>query len=261
MKKALVFITPVFVALLCISWGPTGHRTVAAIAEKHLTPNARQHIQELIGENSLADISNYADEVRDTLHFKHTAKWHYLDLQGGLTFEQFAAAVKADRQPNVYGAVLKCCNDLKSDTASKLTRILALKFLVHLVGDMHQPMHVSHAEDHGGNLIKVVYNDPRKPTNLHAVWDSKLIDQQPLTLDMRVADYDNASPEQIARWQSDDILMWAYESYAISEQIYADLAKRHGLNSMYYSTAIPIVRKRILQGGIRLAGLLNDIYK
>jgi len=261
MKKALVFITPVLVALLCISWGPTGHRTVAAIAEKHLTPSARQHVQDLIGENSLADISNYADEVRDVPEFKYTGKWHFLNLRGGLSFEQFVAAVKADSLPNVYSMVLKCCHDLKSDTTSKQNRVLALKFLVHLVGDMHQPMHVSHARDHGGNLIHVVFNNERKITNLHAVWDSKLIDQQPMTLDMRVADYDTATPLQITRWQNDDVLMWAYESYAISEQIYADLPKGHVLSPTYYNTVIPIVRKRILQGGIRLAGLLNDIYK
>lgn len=258
MKRKLLFITPIL-AFLFISWGPTGHRTVAAIAQNHLTPNARKHIEELIGDTSLADISNYADEVRRDPGFEATGKWHYLNVRGGLTFDQFAATVKADTVANVYSMLLKCRNDLKSDTTSKRYRVMALKFLVHLTGDMHQPMHVSHAEDQGGNLIQVAYNG--KLTNLHSLWDSKLIETQPLTIDMRTTAYDKATPEQIAHWQSDDVLLWAYESYAISEQLYADVAHNSNLGQSYYSTVIPIVRKRILQGGIRLAGLLNDIYK
>ncbi len=246
--------------LALVSWGNVGHRTIATIAQNHLTANARAGIRKLIGDTSLADVSNWADEVRSANPaFASTAPWHYINLSLGYNYQQFTDAVKNAKAPNVYTALQKCEADLKSDTTTARYRAIALKFIVHLVGDAHQPMHVSRAEDQGGNLISVTFNG--NPTNLHSLWDSGLLRQHPMTVDMLVDDYDKATPEQIARWQSDDTMKWLYESYLISEQIYVDAAKNPRFTDNYYRTAIPIVQKRILQGGIRLAGVLNNIYK
>lgn len=260
MKRRVISCLAIIATLALISWGGVGHRTIAAIAQNHLTPKAQAAIRNIIGDTSLADISSWADEVRSSdPGFASTGPWHYINLPSGYNHEQFVAAVKSDTRPNVYSALLKCEADLKSDTTSAKYRTIALKFVVHLIGDLHQPMHVSHADDQGGNLIKVTFNGD--PTNLHSLWDSRLINRHPMTVDMMVSEYDKATPQQIAKWQSDDTLLWLYESYVIAEQIYADAAKKRNFTDDYYRTVIPIIQKRLLQGGVRLAGVLNEIYK
>lgn len=260
MKKKIFAGLAIVAVFALVSWGPVGHRTVATIAYNHLTPQAKAGIRKLIGDTSLADISTWADEVRSSNPaYASTAPWHFLNLKSGYTYDQFADAVSKAPKPNVYTALQKCEADLKSDTTSPGNRAIALKFVVHLVGDLHQPMHVSHAEDLGGNRIQVKLFDYQ--TNLHSVWDSGLLRQHSLTLDMYAAEWDKATPQQIATWQHDDMLKWLYESYVISEQIYADVAKNPNLGDKYYNEAMPIVAKRIEQGGIRLAGVLNDILK
>ncbi|MES2278390.1 MAG: S1/P1 nuclease [Bacteroidota bacterium] len=247
-------------SLILISWGFVGHRTIATIATNHLTPKAREGIRKLIGDTALADISTWADDVRSSNPaFASTAPWHYINLSSGYNYNQFVEAVKNAKAPNVYTALQKCEADLKSDTTTLPYRRIALKFVVHLVGDLHQPMHVSHAEDQGGNLVQVTFNGD--PTNLHSLWDSKLIGRHPMPVNMLTAEYDKATPEEIARWQSDDTMKWLYESYMISEEIYKAAAKNPRFDDSYYNVAIPIIQKRLLQGGIRLAGVLNDIYK
>lgn len=260
MKRTVFSGFIITLAIALIAWGSVGHRTVATIAANHLTPQAREAIRKLIGDTTLADISNWADEVRSSdPAYKATGSWHYINLPSGYNFEQFAAAVQGMKTPNVYNMLLKSENDLKSDTTSQHNRVIALKFVVHLIGDMHQPMHVSHGSDQGGNLIQVTFNNEQ--VNLHSLWDSRLIREHPLTIDQFTAECDNATPAQITKWQNDDMLLWLYESYLIAEQIYVQAAKNPRFNQQYYETAMPIIRKRILQGGIRLAGVLNEIYK
>jgi len=260
MKRKLFATVALLAVITLAAWGPVGHRTVATIAQNHLTPKAREAVRKILGDTSLADVSTWADEVRSANPaFAYTAPWHYLNLPSGYNYTQFTEAVLNNKSPNVYSALLKCEADLKSDTTSARYRSIALKFVVHLVGDMHQPMHVSHAADQGGNLITVTFNGAQ--TNLHSLWDSGLLRRQPQTIDMLVTDLDKATPEEITRWQKDDMMKWAYESYLISEQIYVDAGKNPRFTDDYYQKAIPIVYKRILQGGIRLAGVLNGIYK
>jgi hypothetical protein len=260
MKRRIFTGLVVMATLTLISWGGAGHRTIATIAQNHLTPKAQAAIRSIIGDTTLASISSWADEVRSSdPGFASTGTWHYINLPSGYNYEQFVAAVKNDTHPNVYSALLKCEADLKSDTTSAKYRAIALKFVVHLVGDLHQPMHVSHADDQGGNLVKIIFNG--EPTNLHSLWDSKLINYHPMTVDMMATEYDKATPQQITKWQSEDTLTWLYESYVIAEQIYAQAAKSPNFNDDYYRTAISIIQKRLLQGGIRLAGVLNEIYK
>ncbi|QKJ32804.1 S1/P1 nuclease [Mucilaginibacter mali] len=260
MKRIFLTTITVIAVLVLVSWGVVGHRTVATIATNHLTPAAQAGIRKLIGDTSLADISTWADEVRSAdPAFASTGPWHYINLPAGYNYDQFITAVNNAKAPNVYTALQKCIGDLKSDTTSLRYRRMALKFVVHLVGDLHQPMHVSHAEDQGGNLVQVTFNGD--PTNLHSLWDSRLIARHPLPVSTMVTEYDKATPQEIAKWQADDMMKWLYESYLVSEQIYAAAAKNPKFTDDYYNIAMPVVQKRLLQAGIRLAGVLNSIYK
>jgi hypothetical protein len=246
------------VALFLISWGFKGHQTVGTIAENHLTPQARAQIKGLLGSQSLADVATWADEVREEPAFKSTEGWHFVNVPSGLSQEQFTAEVKAQGENNVYDAMQKARIVLTHPQSTRTQKIEALKFLVHFVGDAHQPMHISHKEDKGGNTIQVRFDNAG--TNLHTLWDSKLLDHQGLSLAEMGKQYDTATPEQIKQWQQDQPMQWLWESYQISEQLYAEVAKSNKLDDAYYKTHISVVQTRIDQAGIRLAGLFNDIY-
>lgn len=258
MKKFPLFVFVGLCSLALLSWGVLGHQTIAKIAENHLTPNARQAIEHYLGSASLAEVSTFADEVRSREEYKYTAPWHYIDLPAGYNFEQFSNAVLNMKEDNAYKALKKCENDLRDPSKSTDEKVFALKFIVHLVGDIHQPMHVSRAEDKGGNTIKVTFNG--QPANLHSLWDSRLIEHQGLNYEQLAIRYDRATPAQIKQWQSDDIMKWLYESYQISEQLYADAKNSPNFDEAYFQAHLTIIQQRVEQAGIRLAGLLNNIF-
>lgn len=259
MKNKLKLCLGGLLAVVLISWGGVGHKTVATIAENHLTQQAKNAIKTLLGDQSIADIASWADEVRNRPEYKQTGPWHYVDLELGMNHEQFAAAIKAQGADNVYGAILKCEVELRSPATSIQQKTEALKFLVHFIGDSHQPMHVSRTEDKGGNSIPVVFNG--KSSNLHSLWDSGLISREDKTFEQMAKDCDTATPAEIKKWQSDPPMQWLWESYQASTRIYTDVEKNNKLDDEYYKANIPVIQQRIEMGGIRLAGVLNELFK
>lgn len=258
MKKTRYLLFVLSASFALISWGFKGHQAVATIAENHLTAQAKAQVKELLGTQSLADVATWADEVRNEPAFKATGNWHFANLPLGLSFEQFSTEVKAQGEDNVYGAMQKARIVLTHSKSTKAQKIEALKFLVHFVGDAHQPMHISRKEDKGGNTIQVRFDN--QGTNLHSLWDSKLIDYQGLSVVEMSKQYDKATPAEIKQWQNDLPIQWLWESYQISSKLYAEVEKNNKLDEDYYRNHIGIIERRIDQGGIRLAGLLNDIY-
>lgn len=125
-----------------------------------------------------------------------------------------------------------------------------------MVGDAHQPMHISRKEDKGGNTIQLRFDD--KGTNLHSLWDSGLIGHE-ASADM-ARDYDTATPAEIRQWQADSPLEWIWESYQISSRLYAGVKPGQQIDEAYYQKYIPVIRKRVDQAGIRLAGELNKLF-
>lgn len=248
-------------AIVLISWGVTGHRTIGKIAENHLTPQAAAAVRELLGTATLADVSTWPDEVRSQPEYKHTAPWHYLNLSLGLSYAEFQQKVEHMTEENVYSAVLKQEQVLGSTESTREEKIEALKFIVHFVGDLHQPMHVSRAEDKGGNTIQLNYEG--KGTNLHAVWDSKLLDHQGLDYNQLAEKYDHVSDKQVKEWQSDPLIRWVWESYQISTKLYTevDAMSSRSIDDSYYQAQIEIIHQRLVMAGVRLAGVLNGIFR
>ena len=165
------------------------------------------------------------------------------------------------KKDNVYSAVRKAQQNLMDPTLSKAERTESLKFLIHLVGDLHQPMHVSRSEDKGGNTVQL--NFEGKGTNLHSLWDSRLLDKKGLTKAQLVNDYDKASPATITKWQQTPMIDWIWESYQASSKLYAevDAMNSRAIGEDYYKAHIAIIDQRIAQAGIRLAAMLNAIFK
>jgi hypothetical protein len=257
MKKIICFVV---IGLILVSWGAVGHHAIGTIAERHLTPGAQAAVRELLGNESLAEIASWADDVRPTPEYRQTEPWHYINEPSGLSFSEFERQVSGGEGMNVYKALLaqeKVLTDVKT---TKRQKTEALKFIVHFVGDMHQPMHVSHAEDKGGNTIQVNFDG--KGTNLHSLWDSKLIDRFASNYQELADKVDHATPAQISQWQKDAPMKWAWESYEISSKLYAevDAMKSRAIGDAYYQEHIGIVEQRLEQAGIRLAGVLNNLF-
>jgi hypothetical protein len=258
MKKILPALPIVLCSVFLLSWGVLGHRTVAKIAGMHLTPNARAAVEYYLGNQTMSDVSTYPDEILREEQYRYTAPWHYINVTLGYDYGQFSAAVHNLQGDNVYTALQKCENDLRDHSKTKDEKAFALKFVIHLVGDLHQPMHVSRAEDKGGNTIKVTFNG--QDANLHSLWDTRLIEHQELNYEQLAVKYDHATPEQIRQWQSDDLMKWLFESYQFSARIYADASKSTDFDEAYYQAHLPVIQQRIEQAGIRLAGVLNSIF-
>jgi len=260
-NKYLLSFAFIIVSLVLVSWGRTGHRIIGKIAANHLTTKAQLAVKDLLGSESLADVSSWADEVRGQEVYRKTGSWHFLNLPLGLSYPEFQKQVMSMTDENVYSALLQAEKTLKDATASKESKAVALKFVVHFVGDLHQPMHISRAEDKGGNTIQLNYED--KGTNLHSLWDTKMLEHQGLSYEQLAVKYDNVPLKTMKQWQSDPLIKWVWESYEISSKLYAEVDQMSSrkIDDAYYLRHLPTMEIRIQQAGIRLAGVLNTIYK
>ncbi|WP_167019827.1 S1/P1 nuclease [Chitinophaga sp. Cy-1792] len=247
--------------LLLSSWGNVGHQTIGKIAQNHLSPKASLAVKDLLGDQSLADVASWADEVRNQDEYKETAPWHFLNLPLGLDRKAFETQVLATPDQNVFSALTQLEKELADPATPREKKIVALKFIVHLVGDLHQPMHISRKEDKGGNTIQLNYEG--KGTNLHSLWDSRLISTQGLTYQQMAEKLDDVGKRKIKQWQRDPAMQWIWESYQVSSQLYAQVDAMNGrsIGKEYYEQHIPVINERIQQAGIRLAAVLNEAFK
>ena len=257
-RNCLTLLLAGFVIFNAQAWGVLGHRTVARIAENHLTPKAKREVATLLADETLPLVSTFPDEIRPYSAFRYTAPWHYLDTTPKLPYPQYVSTIDTMKQANAYRAIQQMRQQLQNAGKPRADRLFALKFLVHLVGDIHQPMHAGHADDQGGNKVLVKFQG--KDLNLHSLWDSTLLDYEGLTYPELAQAYDHASPAQVREWQQTPVATWLFESYQLSEPLYAEAAQNSSFDYTYYPTHAALLHQRILQAGIRLAGLLNQIF-
>jgi hypothetical protein len=252
---------PVFVLLLAATppafgWGREGHRLIAQIANHHLNAKARAEVARLLGAESLESIAPWADEVRPQR--RETSTWHYINIP--------LAAPRGDWKkycPDtgcVVEIIPKMQAKLRDRSLPDAERADALKFLVHFVGDMHQPLHVGDNGDRGGNDVKAVFFD--RPTNLHSVWDTPILDlaekRQP-QLKARLGR--PAGFWERRRLRKGTLEDWAWAARDISrDTAYGKLpaARPAVLGEEYYAAVLPSIEGQIRRGGVRLAQVLNE---
>jgi hypothetical protein len=243
------------------SWGPIGHRTTAIMANERLKPPALKAVQALLGPNArLSDIALWADEQRDA---NGSEKWHYVNVP-----------ISESRYDPKYCQSGECIvaklnyfiQVLKDPQADKNKKAEALKYVVHLVADLHNPFHVGDNGDKGGNLLQVRFYDIG--TNLHHVWDSDIIDRRTKNINVWLWDLDHLSnPYKTAEWSRGTPEDWATESLQIAKTAYCypetKILLKSGaeLKDKYYAYALPVVQQQLAKAGIRLAYVLNEIFK
>ena len=262
-KKLLLFV---FICSLSFTshaswwWGMTGHRVVGEVAESLLTVKAKKAIKEILGDESLAMASNWADFIKSDSNFNYLSPWHYINLKGGLTHDEVMNILVPDTGINLYAKLNFVIKELKNKQLEKDKKVMYLRLLIHFVGDLHQPMHVGKPEDQGGNKIKVLwFNDS---TNLHSVWDDKLPEYQKLSYTEWTRAISHTTLKQRMGWQKSPIKEWVFESYQLAQGIYAEITRpNQRLSYRYNFDHIETINQQLLKGGVRLAGLLNEIFK
>ena len=251
MRTLFIIICSATLSVNAFGWGQTGHRVVGQIAENHLSKKARKQISLILDGQSIAMVSNFMDEIKSEPKYDSLSPWHYCTIPDGVEYKGAPGEGDIIKAINTYIYILKTGNISKQEEA------FALKCLIHLVGDIHQPLHVGNGTDKGGNDVRVTYF--WQTSNLHRVWDSGIIDGKSLSYTEYVAWIDNATQPQINQWQKDGVMTWAAESMSYRPQIY-NLPDDKKINYRYDYDNIATVNLRLLQAGIRLAGLLEEIY-
>jgi len=242
------------------AWGTEGHEIVALIAAHELSAPARAQVTHLLGSTAMmAHQANWADEIRDQR--PDTGAWHYVDIPLG------APGYDARRDcPERACVIAQIENDRRILANRKLgdgARAEALRFLIHFVADIHQPLHAADNDDKGGNQVRVVMG--RERASLHRVWDADVVEVQgrdsgPVADTILRA----VSPAQRQAWASGTPAGWANEAHAIArDQIYPPLAGRHEvrLPRDYAWRQAGLTRMQLAKAGLRLAWLLNGTLK
>lgn len=257
------------------AWGPQGHRLVALIAADHLTDTARRNVAWLLDGRSLADVSVWADEIRDGLY--QTYGWHFvnIDVKAAAYDRERDCPPQAGVEPGTSSDRWRDCivdrilynrERLANQKLDRPDRAIALKFLVHMVGDVHQPMHALGLARGGNDIPVQAFGSPDCqsgsgrpfPCNLHVIWDTTLIGHRRLD-DQQ---YHAALTTAIARhgWDrrsTDDPGAWATQSHVAGN---AALLPAYGnADEAYYQKQITVVDERLALAGLRLAKLLNDV--
>jgi hypothetical protein len=261
--SSLVAIAVLFIALPAQAWGPIGHRVSGKIAQDYLSPQAQAGIASLMGVETLAEGSTWPDFMRSNPSdfWRRTASpWHYVTVPPGMTYAQAGAPEEGD----AYTALNYFRGQIRDPNVPVAQRQLALRFVVHIIADLHQPLHVGNGKDRGGNRVNVLFMD--KPTNLHAMWDEDLITHQQLSY-TEMAHWLNRriTPEMQAQWSQTDAKIWIAESAALRERVYeilgpADRDTMPNLSYNYFYAHKADVDQRLQQSGVRIAAYLNELF-
>ena len=255
---AALFVT-LAIAPAVQAWGPLGHSVVAELAQRHLSPAAKTEVEHLLAldhTQSLADIASWPDEIRNDPKqqdlWKQTRAQHYIDFDGDCTY---TPPRDCKNGQCVVEAIAHYTDVLSDRSQPDQARLQALKFVVHFIGDIHQPLHANYQQDAGGNKYQVQFQG--QGVNLHRVWDSGLLGTRNMDwkayaamldsegfapLPPPIAPYDNAAAE------------WAEESCQITRTIYPS---NHKIDQAYIDAELPVADTRLREAGRRLAEVLN----
>ncbi len=242
------------------AWGKIGHRVAARIAEDNLTPHARTAIESLLGSGvRLSDVANWADEQQEVTG---TGTWHYVNVP-----------ISESRYDRRYcpaqGCVVSKVEDfrrlLQDPGAGKAQKQMALRFLVHFIADLHQPLHVGDDNDKGGNLLQVQFFG--QGTNLHRLWDSQIMERHTQNENVWMWDVSfMANPKNRSEWSKGSPEDWATESLILAKSAHrlpgslAWITSGTRISPEYCRIALPVIQKQLAKAGIRTAWILNQIF-
>lgn len=249
----------VLVALCAVpeafGWGQKGHDVVAYVAEYHLSRRAAKRITAALEGHSPVYYANWLDNASHTPEYAYTSTWHYANVDEGYTYETMPR--------NEAGDVVTALNDiiarLRKGGLSQEEENIALRMLIHLMGDLHCPMHAGHKSDLGGNTVAVTFFG--EPAKLHTVWDTHLVEAAHkwgyTEWRQQIDRMPKAEREALCEGSVED---WFAETAVICGRIYEEIPAGTKISYDEVARYTPVIEEQLLKGGLRLAAILNSIY-
>lgn len=235
------------------AWGILGHRVVGEVASQHLNEKAKLRVQNILGNQTLAEVSNWMDDIKSDSKYDSLSAWHYVTIPDNLKYSETNVSPKGD----VITGINFVIEQLKKGSLDSVLEKEYLMILVHLVGDIHQPLHVGNGTDRGGNNVKLRWFGSN--SNLHRIWDSEIIDGKQYSYTELTQVINHPKQEEIAAWQANSVEDWAHQSMDFREDIYK-YESGYGWEYKYQYVHWGTIKQQLLKGGVRLAGVLNEIY-
>ncbi len=258
MKKAvLLFILVVQVAAANTPpfWGKTGHRVVGEVAQAHLSKRAKRSIHKILNGQSLAAVSNFADDIKSDTLYRKFSPWHYVNYPADKRYKEVPPSEEGD----IVMAIERCVNIVKDPLSSDGDKEFYLKMLVHFIGDLHQPLHAGWEANRGGNDIQLQWFG--QGSNLHRLWDSNLIDQFGMSYSEMAVNLPELSKNERQAMQEGTVYDWVEESHQLANKLYASVEVGEKLGYQYSYKYWDTVEAQLLKGGVRLAAVLNDLFR
>ncbi|HKI45178.1 MAG TPA: S1/P1 nuclease, partial [Balneolales bacterium] len=238
--------------------GKEGHEVIADVAQHYLNKTASEKVQQLLAvmhANNMAEVASFADEYR----YSHpeTGSWHYVDIP--LKANNYVPSRDCPDKSCVIDIIYHFKQILNNNTLGDSTRAYALAFLIHFVGDLHQPLHASNNDDKGGNEVEVTFFGHH--TNLHRVWDTNIISHEDTSAaDLAKTLLAKHKGVNIKPIEKGSIVDWALQTHKEAQKVaYGKLPKNRRIGEAYIEAAQPVVDKQLYRAGVRLASVLNQI--
>ena len=254
-KNSIILILSILCSINCFGWGQKGHDVVAYIAEKHLSEITKQAVDSILNGQSMVYWSNWLDNASHTSKYKYTKTWHYKNIDVDVPFED----APINQQGDIVTALTSQIVILSSPETIKQDAALALRMVIHLIGDLHQPMHMGHFSDLGGNkwIVKFFNRD----NNLHSVWDSSILESaHKWSYTEWQNQIDRITPELENELVTGTITDWAKETHELATSVYNSTPQSYNISYDYVAEWAPTIEIQLLKGGLRLANILNSIY-
>lgn len=235
-------------------WSKKGHRVIGEIAQDHLNGSTKRAIKKLLNGQSLASVSNFADEIKVDTAYRKFSAWHYVNFPADKKY--------GDVEPSKYGdlvqGIQKCIAIVKDENSTTADKAFYLKMLIHLVGDLHQPMHVGRFKDKGGNAIQLQWFN--RSTNLHKVWDANMIDDYGMSYTELAEALPQLTKKEKKAIQKGNVYDWVEESQDMASELYKSVKTGEKLYYQYGYKWWGTVEMQLEKGGLRLAKILNELF-
>lgn len=245
----LVLIT-ISIPVKSFAWGKKGHALVAEVAFNYLDENTKKIVLQYLDGMTIEEAANWMDEIKSDHSYDYMKPLHYINADKGQNIAQNDGS-------NIIGTLTQTIKDLKNyKSLSKEEVKTKICILFHLIGDLHQPLHVGYGEDKGGNSFQINFND--KGTNLHSFYDSGIIEYKGLTLQQCLKSK-TYTKQELAQIEKIDVIGWANQSRSFLDTVYS--TNGHKVDEAYVDKNYLIIQEQILDAGIRLSSALKDIFK
>ena len=258
MKKSLAIV---FISIILMfspnhsfGWGKKGHEMVVEIAFHFLDDTTKARVQHILRKMSIEDASNWMDDMRTNSYYDYMKPWHYINIG------KDSAYVPSLKERDILIILNSVMAELKRKDSLKEKNVRDdLYLLFHLMGDLHQPLHVGYGIDRGGNDIPVSYIYQSYHTNLHKVWDFEIIDTKNISLEDCLKQYDSFTKEEITKFENINLMGWMNQSRSLLDSVYD--FQNGFIDQGYVDKNAIVIEKQILIAGLRLAEILREAFK